>query len=262
MNDFFKEYRKQNGVVPYLDSINYPDEYEEENIPQPVFSKWSINNKSAGNVDKLSIAGNVIKAVGHGMFAIISIGTGTGGVGAGISGAINETGKAVGTVNNSNMAAIGMSANSFIDYEKNYWSLYYRLMTFEPAEGNLGEEHIGKKNGDFSLGHWFYENGDYFEGTLFADGQRAGIFIFADGSRYFGNIDHGLKIGQGIEIAPDGSRTFGLFENGALSFGVFQCDQCAMIGEWSNGKLHGKGYARYSDNSAFVGDWSHGKPVQ
>lgn len=262
MIEYYKEYRNQNSVVPYLDILTYPDGYVDENTPKPVFSKWSLNLKSSGDVDKAALAGNALSALGGAFISIVSIGTGTGGVGAGLSEVINEGGKAVNTVNKSNVYALGVAADSFINYEKSYWEQYYRLMIFEPAKGNLGESRIGKDGGNFRLGHWFYENGDYFEGTLYNDGQRDGIFIFANGTRYYGHIINGLKEGHAVEIAPDGSRIYGLFENGALSTGVFQCDQCAMSGEWSEGVLNGNGAARYANNSVFVGQWSHGQPVQ
>lgn len=260
---YYKEYRNQNSVVPYLDILTYPDGYVDNATPQPVFSKWALNLKSAGNLDKSALAGSGARAVGGAMMSILSIGTGTGGVGAGLAEVFNEGGKAINTVTKSNMSILRMAANSFINYEKNYWEDYYRLMTFEPAEGNLGEKYIGKDVGNGCLGHWFYENGDYFEGYVYSDGQRQGIFIFANGLRYYGNIANGLKVGHGIEVAPDGSRIYGLFENGALATGVFQCDQCAMSGEWSEGVLNGFGVARYAENnSAFIGQWSHGQPVR
>lgn len=259
----YKEYRIQNGTVPYLDILAYPDGYADDNMPQPVFSKWALNLKSTGNLDKGAVAGNAAKAVGGAFMSIISIGTGTGGVGAGLAETLNESGKAFSNIANSNMTELGMVADLFINYEKNYWEEYYRLMTFEPAEGNLGDEHIGKEDGNGRLGHWFYENGDYFEGYIYNDGQRQGIFIFANGLRYYGNIASGLKVGYGIEISPDGSRTYGLFENGALTTGIYQCDQCAMGGEWSEGVLNGSGFARYAENNrVFMGQWSHGRPVQ
>lgn len=263
MNEFYKEYRNQNGIVPYLDILTYPDGYDDNTIPMPVFSKWALNLKSSGNIEKGALAGEGTKAVGHAMMSMLSIGTGTGGVGAGITGVINAAGNAANIAGKSNMSALGIAANSFIEYEKNYWEQYYYLMTFEPANGNLGESHIGKDGGNFRLGHWFYENGDYFEGSLYSDGQRSGIFVFADGSRFFGNITaNGLKVGHAVEIAPDGSRKYGLFENGNLSTGIYQCDQCAFDGQWSEGVLNGFGAARYADNGVFVGQWSHGKPVQ
>ena len=262
MNEIYKEYRNQNKVVPYLDIIAYPDGYKDDKVPQPVFSKWAVNMKSSGNVDKMALAGSGAKVLGNAMLSIISIGTGSGGVGAGIAGAINAAGDAANTVNKSNMSPLGMAANTFIDYEKNYWEQYYYLMTFEPANGSLGEEHIGKESSLFCSGHWFYDNGDYFEGSLYNDGQRSGIFVFANGIRYFGNIADGLKISYGVEITPDGSRKCGLFENGELSIGLFESEQCAMWGQWSEGVLHGQGVARYADNSVFAGEWSHGQPVK
>lgn len=262
MTESYKEYRRQNKVVPFLDIIAYPNGYADNNIPQPVFSKWAVNMKSSGNVDKAALAGSGAKVLGNAMLSMISIGTGSGGVGAGIAGAISAVGDAVNTVGNSNMSTLGDAADTIIEYEKNNWEHYYRLMTFEPSNGNLGEEHIGKESGLFCLGHWFYENGDYFEGTLYNDGQRSGIFVFANGIRYLGNIADGLKVSYGIEITPDGSRKYGLFENGELSVGLFESEQSAMCGQWSKGVLHGLGVARYADNSVFFGSWSNGQPVQ
>lgn len=262
MIESYKEYRNQNKIVPYLDIIAYPDGYEDNSTPQPVFSKWAVNMKSSGNVDKMALAGNGLKAFGGAAMGLFSLTMGVGGAAEGFSKAISEGGKAINNVNNSNVYALGSAADTFINYEKNYWEHYYRLMTFEPANGNLGEEHIGKESGIFCLGHWFYDNGDYFEGTLYNDGQRSGIFVFANGIRYFGNIADGLKVSHGVEITPDGSRKCGLFENGELSVGLFESEQCAMWGQWSEGVLHGQGVARYADNSVFVGEWSHGQPVQ
>ena len=262
MNEIYKEYRNQNKVVPYLDIIAYPEEYEDNNIPQPVFSKWAINLKSSGNVDKMSLAGNGLKAFGGAALGLFSLTMGVGGAAEGLSTVISESGKAINTVNGSNVYALGTAADSIINFEKNYWNHYYRLMTFEPAVGNLGEEHIGKESGLFCLGHWFYENGDYFEGSLYNDGQRSGIFVFANGIRYFGNIADGLKVSYGVEITPDGSRKCGLFENGELSVGLYETEQCAMCGQWVNGVLHGQGVARYANNDVFVGQWSNGQPVK
>lgn len=258
----YKEYRNQNKVIPYLDIITYPNGYIEEKIPQPVFSKWALNLKSSGNLDKSAIAGSGGEILADSFIGIMALGGGAGGGAASLAGIFNGIGKMIGTVGKSNMSALGMAADSFINYEKSYWEYYYILMKFEPAQGILGEQHIGKSDNEGCLGHWFYENGDYFEGFLYNNGVRQGIFIFADGSRYYGAIANGLKVDVGIEIAPDGSRVMGNFENGQLDVGAFETDRCAFVGKWSNGVLNGVGAARYANNTAFFGEWSNGKPVQ
>ncbi|MCM1055755.1 MAG: hypothetical protein NC394_09585 [Bacteroides sp.] len=258
----YKEYRNQNKVIQYLDIIAYPDGYIEEKIPQPVFSRWALNRKSSGNLDKGAMVSSGLKVIGDSFLAVLSLAGGGGGA-ASLAGASNEIGNMVGTVGKSNMWAIGVAADSFASFEENYWEYYYSLMTFESALGNLGEQHIGKTDGDGCLGHWFYENGDYFEGFHYNNGVRQGIFVFADGSRYYGVMDNnGLKVDKGIEIAPDGSRMMGNFVNGQLEVGVYENDKCAFVGQWSNGVLHGTGAARFADNTAFMGEWSNGKPVK
>lgn len=265
MFDYYKEYRNRNMVIPWVDIITYPKGYVEENIPTPVFSKWALNLKSSGNLDKGAIAGSAAGALGHAFLGMMALGGGAGGGMASLAGIGNSIGKIGGTIGKSSMSVLGMAADDFARFEKSYWNYYYILMTFDPASGHLGEEHIGKRNDQGCLGHWFYENGDYFEGFLYNNGVRYGIFVFADGSRFYGtilNFTDNLKQDLGIMIGPDGSRLEGKFENGQLEVGVYETETCAFVGSWSNGVLNGMGAARYSDNSVFYGQWSNGNPIR
>lgn len=257
----FIEYRNQHMVIPFLDWVSYPDGYEDNNVPSPIYSKWAINSKPSGNLDKGAMAGHIAGSALSIGLAALSLGMGTGGAMADLSNAANKAGKAIDTASASNMAALSEVTKNIAKHEHDHWMIYYNLLTFVPAQGNLGDVRVGASSEYGKDCHCFYENGDYFEGLLYNTGDRMGIFINADGSRYYGTIKNGMKESLGVEIAPDGSRIFGMFKNGQLSWGCFECEACAMIGNWSNGVLHGNGGARYADGNAFVGDWINGQPV-
>ncbi len=261
MHAEFFEYRNRHMVIPLIDYISFPEGYEDDKVPSPIYSKWAINSKPSGNLNKGAMAGHIAgSAVSVGL-ALLSIGTGTGGAMSDLSNAANSAGKAINTASSSNMSALSEVSKLIAQDEHDFWMIYYNLLTFVPAQGNLGDMKVGASNQYGKVCHCFYENGDYFEGILSNNGNRQGIFINADGSRYFGSIENGMKSGLGVEIAPNGDRIFGIYKNGQFVEGLFECEACAMKGEWSNGVLHGSGAARYADGSVFFGDWINGQPV-
>lgn len=262
MNRSFIEYRNQHMVSPPIDIIATPNNnFDLLDKTTPVFSKWALNLKPSGNLDKGAVAMNVLGAGASAAGALISFGTGIGGATSGIMNAIDKTSNAVNDALKSDMYVQQLSSEFIADYEKDFWDEFNFLQFFEPAGGYIGEIHKGASNEYGYLGHCFYDNGDYFEGFFSNNGVRFGVFIFANGERVLGNICGGQKLECCTTISPDGTRIYGEYQNGEMIKGLYECSDCALAGQWLGGQLHGSGVARYSNGTCFVGEWNHGKPV-
>lgn len=250
-------YRSTNMVVPPLDLIAYPDGIDKIPAPPFVRSTWGIPGKTDTN--KGAVAGSVAKAVGNGMLAVLSIGTG--GAGNAVSHSMSNIGDAIDASASSSKYAMQLAAELIGKAEKAHWEQYHFLQTFVPAEGNLGEMYKGREDNEGYVGYCFYDNGDYFEGYFYNNAPaRTGVFIFANGDRMWGTLVNGIKDGECAIITADGTRIYGTFENDQITHGLMETENNAFYGNWAEGMLHGSGAARYADGSCFCGEWHYGNP--
>lgn len=166
----------------------------------------------------------------------------------------------------------------------------YKLITKENPDGvNTSRGHTGP-------GQATYPNGDLYDG-VYTEGQRNGWgeYTFANGDKFTGvyeaNQKHGLgkmtfssQFAAGDEdgggedggAPPRGGSYHGYFDSGkrgapeikptppgetSKSEGTFTYhNQDVYIGQWQEGKKHGKGCYTYAgDGSKLTGEWESGK---
>lgn len=265
MEKAYKEYRNTNMVVPPLDfivrknsnpSVDMKD-YSDIKAPEVIYSRWCRSNYLD---TKQSAIFNLIANISlflskTAFFSGFGFGIGESSSLAGGNKTINFT--------KANKSIVPEIASDFCNIEKNFWNRFYFLQTFEPHEGYLGEEKIGKRDEDGYVGYKISSDGVYLEGYFYKDSVFRGVRINPDGERFLGTIN--MKTGFESEcyiIKPDGTRKFGSFINNELIHGTVLNDTNAFSGEWKNGELNGTGFAIYNDETGFRGEWNNGKPIE
>ena len=254
-------YREIHGVVPQLDWVNYKQPIDNLTVPNVVYSAYADlrTTKTSTNAKKL------IKGAGGLALGLIGIGGGlsfaasSGTMGDGL-GSVSEA-----IVEKQMESEINVGVvNAIKEAEEMAWPLLYLLRSFKPADGFLGD--IVFKDGacdDFHTGngHQIFENGDYFEG-YFRDGEIAiGIYIFANGARYYGRFQNNKFDDMGLILYPDGTYYFGGFRNGVYDdWGYRLYSDGAYSGEFKWGQRT-KGWLRTQDR-CFFGQFEDDQPVR
>ncbi len=84
--------------------------------------------------------------------------------------------------------------------------------------------------------------------------------LFADGSKYVGEIFNGKPDGEGKYVHPKGFSYKGQWEDGKYS-GYGKCtfpDGSIYTGQWKNNKFHGQGKYVGSSGEKYEGEWKDG----
>lgn len=258
-NDF--EYRKIHGVVPQLDNRNIQNCMSLIPKTPVVHSRFT----TMGNVLKSANAGKIAGGIGNVFTGMLHLASGDVGYGLGKM-AQGTIGAATGAIDPARISIDKDVADFIQRAEIEVWDRYSFLLNFIPAQGYLGDVYLKDGSCDDSHsgnGYKIYDNGDYFEGC-WEDGEISwGIYIWADGERYFGNFDNGFKCGYGLTIFPNGSYYNGNSENSKQhGIGVMWYLDGVYYGEWYNGVRHGDGSCKYSDGTSFSGDWEDDSPIR
>lgn len=255
------EYRLQHGVLPQLDFTNNKDCLMTITAPPVQHTKFA----TAINPVKHASAGKIATGIGQFFVGIMHLAAGSSGYGVGkmiqgmgttVSGAVDPTKTGI----DSDVTKV------VIEKEKEAWARLYFIRSFTPASGNIGDTYYRDGSCDefhCGNGHIFLPNGDYFEG-LFDDGiPKKGLYIYADGERYLGELLDGLKHGEGMTLYADGTYYDGIYQNGERNiYGTMWYTDSIYSGEWYNGIRHGVGYFKQDNGYCFGGDWRNDEPVQ
>lgn len=253
------EYRKIHAVVPQLDFLH--GGYEIITAPNIRYSKYAV----MGNVTKVSggkIAG--------GLFGTLegALHMATGDFAYGLAKTATSVGKtATGVVDPAYVGIQKMVCDSIRQAEENSWKERFFLSDFVPAEGYLGD--VICENGEYSesysgSGHRFFENGDYFEGMFINGKIFEGIYIFANGTRYFGKFDDSLNFTEvGVLLYPNGACYYGEFRDSLREgFGAMWYTDAAYVGRWHNNMRHGDGFLRLANGKFFDGEFENDEMVK
>lgn len=148
----------------------------------------------------------------------------------------------------------------------------------DPDSGYIGEFSNGKYNGfgtlvsdDGSKYIGQFKNGDY-HGT--------GKLLYEDGNKYVGEFKKGNRHGKGKMIAKDGTETSGTYYNNFLEDNIKTKDsRCSgdcengqgtytwdngdkYIGQWRDGKRHGKGKYIFKNKGLLYGMFENDKFIK
>jgi len=255
------EYRKIHGVVPQLDNTNNRNCMSLIPKTPVVHSRFA----SMGNVLKSANTGKIVGGIGNVFTGVLHLASGNFGYAAGkvVQGTI---GAATGAIDPTRTYIDKDVTDDVQKAEIHAWDRYRFLLNFIPPQGNLGDEYFKDGSCDeFHCGNGYriYDNGDYFEGC-WEDGEISwGIYIWANGERYHGNFNNGLKYGFGLTIFENGSYYNGDYQNSKEhGMGAMWYLDSVYIGEWSNGVKHGFGSCKYADGTSFMGDWEDDSPIK
>ncbi|XP_074867371.1 radial spoke head 10 homolog B [Carettochelys insculpta] len=137
---------------------------------------------------------------------------------------------------------------------------YYEepILTQLIVENYEGEKVHGLYEGE---GVAYFQGGSIYRG-MFSEGlmHGHGTYIWADGVMYEGNFVKNVQMYNGSYRWPDGSTYEGEVKNGIRhGFGMFKFGShpVSYIGQWCEGKRHGKGTIYYNceGTSWYDGDW-------
>jgi hypothetical protein len=118
---------------------------------------------------------------------------------------------------------------------------------------------LGKKHGQ---GIYYYANGDKYEGQLEADKKHGqGIFYCENGNKYEGQWEADEQHGQGIFYYANGDKYEGKYEAGKKhGQGIcYFADGAKYEGQWEAAKKHGQGIYYYASGKKYEGQWEADK---
>lgn len=255
------DYRRVHGVIPQLDNVNIRDSLSLIPKTPVVHSRFA----TMGNVFKSANAGKIAGGIGNVFTGMLHMASGNFGYGLGkmAQGTIRA---ATGAIDPSRTVVDKDVAGMIRDAEVEAWDNYNFLLSFIPARGNLGDVYLrdGSCNASHcGNGYRIYDNGDYFEGYWENGEIRWGIYVWAGGERYLGNLYNGYKFGHGLSIYQNGSYYHGEYENSEHhGVGTMWYLDGVYYGEWYKGVRHGSGICKFADGTSFGGEWDNDRPVR
>ncbi|KAM3826821.1 radial spoke head 10 homolog B [Vipera latastei] len=132
------------------------------------------------------------------------------------------------------------------------------ILTQLIVESYEGEKIRGLYEGE---GTAYFQGGNIYKG-MFSEGlmHGRGTYTWNDGVQYEGNFVKNVQMDRGTYKWPDGSLYEGEVKNGIRhGFGMYKCGTypVSYIGQWVEGKRHGKGTIYYNEpgSSWYEGDF-------
>ncbi|CAF0740496.1 unnamed protein product [Adineta ricciae] len=85
------------------------------------------------------------------------------------------------------------------------------------------------------------------------------VIEYPDGSKYEGDVEDGMKDGEGTLSYPDGGYYEGQWsEDMRCGYGVNKwANGCRYAGQWEDNKMHGDGKYTYPDGGQYKGEWEN-----